>query len=67
MGIAVLQINDTPVQGLADFPSIDAVLLSHKDHPDNLDEPGRRMLDGRQLVLGPLAMYTGEKGQLLAI
>ncbi|KAK3294194.1 beta-lactamase superfamily domain-containing protein [Chaetomium fimeti] len=32
------------------LPPIDAVLLSHENHPDNLDEPGRRLLDGRRVV-----------------
>lgn len=29
---------------------IDAVLLSHENHPDNLDELGRRLLQGRHIV-----------------
>ncbi|KAK0191509.1 hypothetical protein F5146DRAFT_1224235 [Armillaria mellea] len=33
-----------------DLPPIDAVLLSHEDHPDNLDELGRRLLDGRKVI-----------------
>ncbi|KAK4451438.1 mitochondrial N-acyl-phosphatidylethanolamine-hydrolyzing phospholipase D [Podospora aff. communis PSN243] len=38
---------------LPDLPPIDAVLLSHEDHPDNLDEPGRQLLDGRHVLTTP--------------
>ncbi|KAF5135162.1 UPF0173 metal-dependent hydrolase [Metarhizium anisopliae] len=48
-GIVVLKIASGPALGLADLPVIDAVLLSHEDHPDNLDELGRRLLDGRRV------------------
>ncbi|PBK73203.1 Metallo-hydrolase/oxidoreductase [Armillaria solidipes] len=41
MGVTVLKNSDTPALGLQDLPPIDAVLLSHEDHPDNLDELGR--------------------------
>ncbi|KAF7171988.1 hypothetical protein CNMCM5623_004247 [Aspergillus felis] len=34
---------------LHDLPPIDAVLLSHEDHIDNLDPEGRRLLDGRKV------------------
>ncbi|PGH03465.1 hypothetical protein GX51_04039 [Blastomyces parvus] len=47
MGMAVLKNTDTPALGLENLPPIDAILLSHEDHPDNLDELGRRLLDGR--------------------
>jgi L-ascorbate metabolism protein UlaG (beta-lactamase superfamily) len=50
MGVVVLKLSDTPALGLADLPHIDAVLLSHEDHPDNLDEPGRVTLDGRHVL-----------------
>ncbi|KAK3902461.1 beta-lactamase superfamily domain-containing protein [Staphylotrichum tortipilum] len=53
MGIVVLKIDRTPAMGLADLPPIDAVLLSHEDHPDNLDEPGRVTLDGRHVFTTP--------------
>ncbi|KAH6854661.1 beta-lactamase superfamily domain-containing protein [Chaetomium sp. MPI-CAGE-AT-0009] len=53
LGIAVLEISDTPAMGLADLPHIDAVLLSHEDHPDNLDELGRATLDGRHVFTTP--------------
>ncbi|CAN6674822.1 hypothetical protein TRVA0_067S00210 [Trichomonascus vanleenenianus] len=50
MGIAILKNSDTPALGLSELPPIDAVLLSHEDHPDNLDELGRRLLDGRHVL-----------------
>ncbi|KAK0490455.1 putative Zn-dependent hydrolases of the beta-lactamase protein [Armillaria novae-zelandiae] len=50
VGVTVLKISDTPALGLQDLPPIDAVLLSHEDHPDNLDELGRRLLDGRKVI-----------------
>ncbi|KAI1811931.1 Metallo-hydrolase/oxidoreductase [Poronia punctata] len=40
----------TPALSLHDIPPIDAVLLSHEDHPDNLDDLGRRVLDGRHVL-----------------
>ncbi|RJE25256.1 hypothetical protein PHISCL_02406 [Aspergillus sclerotialis] len=45
----VLQNVETPALGLENLPPIDAILLSHEDHPDNLDELGRRLLDGRHV------------------
>lgn len=53
LGIAKLKIQETPALGLADLPPIDAVLLSHEDHVDNLDEPGRQLLDGRVVLTTP--------------
>lgn len=38
-----------PALRLHDLPPIDAVLLSHEDHLDNLDLEGRRLLDGRRV------------------
>ncbi|KAJ3501069.1 hypothetical protein NLJ89_g9508 [Agrocybe chaxingu] len=38
LGIIVLKNSVTPALALHDLPPIDAVLLSHEDHPDNLDE-----------------------------
>ncbi|KZL87279.1 zn-dependent hydrolases of the beta-lactamase [Colletotrichum incanum] len=49
-GIAVLKVSDDPALKLQDLPIIDVVLLSHEDHPDNLDELGRRLLDGRRVL-----------------
>ncbi|KAK8914954.1 hypothetical protein H634G_09876 [Metarhizium anisopliae BRIP 53293] len=66
-GIVVLKIASGPALGLADLPVIDAVLLSHEDHPDNLDELGRRLLDGRRVFTtrdgaGKLAPRPGVRG-----
>ncbi|KAK3363110.1 beta-lactamase superfamily domain-containing protein [Lasiosphaeria hispida] len=52
-GIATLKTTKPAALGLADLPPIDAVLLSHEDHPDNLDEPGRQILDGRHVLTTP--------------
>lgn len=49
VGAIVLKNTSPPALGLADLPAIDAVLLSHEDHPDNLDELGRQLLDGRRV------------------
>lgn len=38
-----------PALRLHDLPPIDAVLLSHEDHLDNLDPEGRKLLDGRRV------------------
>ncbi|KAH1545722.1 hypothetical protein KXX57_004398 [Aspergillus fumigatus] len=38
-----------PALQLHDLPPIDAVLLSHEDHLDNLDPEGRKLLDGRRV------------------
>ncbi|KAK0660841.1 beta-lactamase superfamily domain-containing protein [Cercophora samala] len=53
MGLLVLKASIEPALGLANLPPIDAVLLSHEDHVDNLDEPGRRLLDGRIVLTTP--------------
>ncbi|KAK1623429.1 beta-lactamase superfamily domain-containing protein [Colletotrichum phormii] len=50
MGPTVLKNTKGPALQLEDLPVIDAVLLSHEDHPDNLDELGRRLLDGRKVL-----------------
>ena len=36
-----------PAVDAADLPALDAILLSHDEHPDNLDTAGRALLDGR--------------------
>lgn len=53
LGITVLrqgEQSDGPAIGLQDLPPIDAILLSHEDHPDNLDGLGRQLLDGRKVL-----------------
>lgn len=45
-----LSVHDDPALQMDQLPHIDAVLLSHENHPDNLDELGRRLLDGRNVV-----------------
>ncbi len=67
LGIVLLKQTGQPNLGLADLTPIDAVLLSHEDHPDNLDEPGRQVLDGRHVLTTPdgaskLAPRPGVKG-----
>ena len=49
-GQAPLKVHDDPAVKMNELPHIDAVLLSHENHPDNLDELGRQLLDGRQVV-----------------
>ncbi|KAI7158013.1 Metallo-hydrolase/oxidoreductase [Hortaea werneckii] len=44
-----LQVEDDPALTLDQLPAIDAILLSHEDHPDNLDLLGRQLLDGRHV------------------
>lgn len=44
-----LSLSKAPVMKLHDLPPIDAVLLSHEDHYDNLDPEGRKLLDGRRV------------------
>lgn len=39
-----------PALGLEDLPPLDMILLSHEDHKDNLDDIGRRLLDGRRVI-----------------
>ncbi|KAK7910674.1 Zn-dependent hydrolases of the beta-lactamase fold [Apiospora marii] len=46
----VLTSHYQPSHTLETLPPIDAVLLSHEDHPDNLDPVGRRLLDGRRVL-----------------
>lgn len=51
--IVVLKSLAGPALQIHDLPAIDAVLLSHEDHPDNLDTAGRALLDGRIVVTTP--------------
>ena len=50
---SVLENTESPAMALHDLPVIDAVLLSHENHFDNLDELGRRLLDGRRVFTTP--------------
>lgn len=52
-GRVVLQVSDNPALRLDQLPIIDAVLLSHEDHEDNLDPLGRQLLDGRRIYTTP--------------
>ncbi|KAF8732456.1 Zn-dependent hydrolases of the beta-lactamase, partial [Rhizoctonia solani] len=49
-GILTLESLKAPALGLHEIPAIDTFLLSHEDHPDNLDTAGRTLLDGRLVV-----------------
>lgn len=46
----------TPALTLDSIPAIDAVLLTHEDHPGHLDDLGRQLLNGRRV-------FTTENGQ----
>ncbi|WQF87047.1 Putative metallo-beta-lactamase, ribonuclease Z/Hydroxyacylglutathione hydrolase [Colletotrichum destructivum] len=46
----LLKVHHDPGLSMQDLPPIDAVLLSHEDHWDNLDELGRQLLDGRHVL-----------------
>ncbi|KAK7438516.1 hypothetical protein Landi51_11600 [Colletotrichum acutatum] len=66
MGLAVLENTKGSALQLGDLPVIDAVLLSHEDHPDNLDEIGRLLLDGRRVLTSQDgALYLEEIPKLL--
>lgn len=47
VGEAVLKSTVGPAIEIENLPSIHAVLLSHEDHPDNLDQKGRQVLQNR--------------------
>ncbi|RYP59107.1 hypothetical protein DL769_008681 [Monosporascus sp. CRB-8-3] len=47
---ATLKVHDDPALKMNQLPHIDAILLSHENHPDNLDELGRQLLDARHVV-----------------
>jgi L-ascorbate metabolism protein UlaG (beta-lactamase superfamily) len=51
--LVTLRLTDDPAIPINALPAIDAVLLSHEDHEDNLDEYGRRLLDGRKVITTP--------------
>lgn len=45
-----LKNKDGPALGIYALPPIDAILLSHEDHEDNLDTLGRTLLNGRHVL-----------------
>ncbi|KAK1255322.1 hypothetical protein MKX08_009317 [Trichoderma sp. CBMAI-0020] len=47
--VVVLKNSQDPAVKPENLPPIDAVLLSHEDHPDNLDEIGRKVLEGKKV------------------
>ncbi|WP_104168865.1 MBL fold metallo-hydrolase [Arthrobacter sp. SX1312] len=49
-GPVVLRSTTEPAIAASDLPSFDAVLLSHDEHPDNLDAAGRRLLEGKPVI-----------------
>ncbi|MEU9213863.1 MBL fold metallo-hydrolase [Streptomyces sp. NPDC048415] len=46
-----------PALGAAEVGAVDAVLLSHDQHPDNLDTSGRTYLQGAPLTLSTASAY----------
>jgi L-ascorbate metabolism protein UlaG (beta-lactamase superfamily) len=50
-GAVTLRKTSSPVIDSASLGPIDAVLLSHDQHKDNLDDSGRQLLEGVPLVL----------------
>ncbi|KAG7421724.1 hypothetical protein ACKAV7_000038 [Fusarium commune] len=63
-GEVILSVTDSPKVGIKQLPVIDCILLSHEDHVDNLDETGRQLLIGRQVITTPdgaknLSQYPG--------
>jgi L-ascorbate metabolism protein UlaG (beta-lactamase superfamily) len=65
--VVLLKNSQDPAVKPEDLPPIDAVLLSHEDHPDNLDEIGRQVLEGKKVFttkdgavqIGDKAICTG--------
>jgi L-ascorbate metabolism protein UlaG (beta-lactamase superfamily) len=49
----ILKYDEGPALKLNQIPPIDVVLLSHEDHIDNLDDEGRKLLDGRRVITTP--------------
>ncbi|RAL00776.1 uncharacterized protein BO80DRAFT_445093 [Aspergillus ibericus CBS 121593] len=50
---STLRSFEGPALQLHDIPPIDAVLLNHEDHADNLDPLGRQLLDSRRVYTTP--------------
>ncbi|KAJ5360189.1 Zn-dependent hydrolases of the beta-lactamase protein [Penicillium concentricum] len=61
-----LKNTETPALGLENLPAIDAILLSHEDHPDNLDEIGRQLLHGRHPWETASVVLGGQKYEVTA-
>ncbi|KAL2692449.1 hypothetical protein Neosp_002858 [[Neocosmospora] mangrovei] len=54
LGAYFITVLGNPALQPDQVPPIDAVLLSHEDHPDNLDDIGRtHFLDGRKVLTTP--------------
>jgi L-ascorbate metabolism protein UlaG (beta-lactamase superfamily) len=51
--LITLRLNEDPAISLNALPAVDAVLLSHEDHDDNLDEYARWLLDDRKVITTP--------------
>ncbi|MFC8448108.1 MBL fold metallo-hydrolase [Kitasatospora sp. NPDC057223] len=49
-GTVTLNSTAGPALAIDQLPAIDAVLLSHDEHPDNLDNAGRALLAGRTVL-----------------
>lgn len=49
----ILKYDEGAALKLNQIPPIDVVLLSHEDHIDNLDDEGRKLLDGRRVITTP--------------
>jgi L-ascorbate metabolism protein UlaG (beta-lactamase superfamily) len=68
VGNRVLVKTRGPAVASEDIGPVDAVLLSHDQHPDNLDHAGRRLLDAVPVVLttGSAVSRLGGATQVLA-
>src|SRR3954451_5407858 len=55
IGERVLTKTQAPASGPGEVGSVDAVLLSHAQHPDNLDRAGREYLNTAPLVFSTAA------------
>ena len=67
VGARVLTKTADAVVGPDELPPVDAVLLSHDQHPDNLDEGGRAFLPTAPLVLSTGQAATRLGGNVQAL